>query len=241
MANDSKTGAPGSSEKIGLDDDALATSPTIYAPDAFAGHVVVVSGGAGGIGRATAWLLGRLGARVVIAGRKRDRLDALVSALAEREIAASGIVVDIRRPESVDALFDEVWETHGRLDLLINSAGGQFPQAAIDFSEKARNAGHRHQSQWHLVHDAGGRTPLARQQTAGLDRQYCRGDTPRPLWRRPHRCRARRCHRSEPESRRRVGAGSTSASTVSRPAPSKPRAGRSIRRKRGHNITGPIR
>ncbi|MEX3009606.1 SDR family oxidoreductase [Hoeflea sp. TYP-13] len=124
----------------GFDDTALATMPTVYAPDAFAGQVALISGGAGGLGRATAWLLGRLGAHVIVAGRSQEKLDALVATLKEHDIAASGIALDIRSPESVNDLFETVWEEHGRLDLLVNSAGGQFPQAAIDFTEKGWNA-----------------------------------------------------------------------------------------------------
>ena len=48
--------------------------------------------------------------------------------------------VEGREPEQVRALFDQVWSARGRLDLLVNSAGGQFPQAAIDFSVKGWNA-----------------------------------------------------------------------------------------------------
>jgi len=46
----------------------------------------------------------------------------------------------IREPEQVQALFRETWERYERLDVLVNSAGGQYPQAAIDFSVKGWNA-----------------------------------------------------------------------------------------------------
>ena len=48
--------------KSGLTDDELAVEPTVFAPDALNDQVFVVSGGAGGIGRAVAWLFARLGA-----------------------------------------------------------------------------------------------------------------------------------------------------------------------------------
>jgi citronellol/citronellal dehydrogenase len=102
--------------------------------------VVVLSGGAGGIGRAIAWLFARLGAHVVLVGRKQERLDALVSNVTGRKLKASAYAADIRDPDAVKALFDSVWKTHGRVDCLINSAGGQFPQPAIDFSVKGWNA-----------------------------------------------------------------------------------------------------
>src|SRR6267143_373966 len=126
--------------KPGLTDAELAIHPTVYAAEAFKGMVVVVSGGAGGIGRAIAWLFARLGAHVVVVGRNQAKLDALVADLTGRDLKASAYVADIREPEAVGALFDTVWTAHGRVDSLINSAGGQFPQAAIDFSTKGWNA-----------------------------------------------------------------------------------------------------
>ena len=130
----------GTAESFGLDDEALATHPTVYAPGAFAGQVVLVSGGAGGIGRAAAWLFARLGAHVVIAGRSEAKLASVVEAIAARGLEASAVTVDIREPDSVAQLFETVWSRHGRLDILVNSAGGQFPQPAIDFSQKGWNA-----------------------------------------------------------------------------------------------------
>ena len=123
-----------------LSDDDLFVHRTVFAPDALKDQVVVVSGGAGGIGRAIAILFARLGACVALVGRDRQKLDTLVARLAGNKLRASAHVADIRQPASVDDLFDAVWSAHGRLDGLINAAGGQFPQAAIDFSVKGWNA-----------------------------------------------------------------------------------------------------
>ena len=125
--------------KPGLTDAELAVHPTVFAADALEDSVVVVSGGAGGIGRAIAWLFARLGAHIVVVGRDRSKLDALVTQLAGRNLKASAYAADIREPDEVGALFDTIWATHGRIDNLINSAGGQFPQAALDFSIKGWN------------------------------------------------------------------------------------------------------
>lgn len=127
-------------DKIGLSDDDLAAHRTIYAPDAFTGQVVLISGAAGGLGRAAAWLFGRLGAKLVLSGRKQEKLDALAALLSEHGIDAMPVATDTRNSEDVTALFQRIKDGPGRLDLLINSAGGQFPQAAIDFSEKGWNA-----------------------------------------------------------------------------------------------------
>ena len=123
-----------------LSDDDLFVHRTVFAPDALKDQVVAVSGGAGGIGRAIAILFARLGACVALVGRDRQKLDTLVARLAGNKLRASAHVADIRQPASVDDLFDAVWSAHGRLDGLINAAGGQFPQAAIDFSVKGWNA-----------------------------------------------------------------------------------------------------
>jgi citronellol/citronellal dehydrogenase len=131
---------PSSLAKLGLTDAELAVHPTLFADGALKDQVVVVSGGAGGIGRAIAWLFARLGAHVALVGRDQAKLDALVSQMAERNLKASAHPADIREPDAVNALFDAIWTTHGRLDSLVNSAGGQFPQAAIDFSVKGWNA-----------------------------------------------------------------------------------------------------
>src|ERR1700722_9653707 len=101
---------PGSPAKPSLTDAELAIHPTVFAADALKDQVVVVSGGAGGIGRAIAWLFARLGA--------------LVAELARRELKASAYTADIREPEAVSALFDTIWTAQGRIDGLINSAGG---------------------------------------------------------------------------------------------------------------------
>jgi citronellol/citronellal dehydrogenase len=126
--------------KLGLTDGELAAHPTMFAADALKDQVVIVSGGAGGIGRAIAWLVARLGAHVAVVGRDGSKLDALVTQLAGRGLKASAHIADIREPDAVNALFDTIWAAHGRVDSLINSAGGQFPQAAIDFSVKGWNA-----------------------------------------------------------------------------------------------------
>ena len=125
--------------KSGLTDAELAVHPTVFAADALKERVVVVSGGAGGIGRAIAWLFARLGSHVVVVGRDRNKLDMLVSEMTARGLKASARTADIREPDAVSALFDAVWAAQGRLDILVNSAGGQFPQAAIDYSVKGWN------------------------------------------------------------------------------------------------------
>lgn len=100
----------------------------------FRDKVVLISGGATGIGRALVWIVARLGARVITCGRSADKLDLLRDELAEHGHQILAIPADIRKAEDVATLFGQVVAHHGQLDLLINNAGGQFPQSAIDIS-----------------------------------------------------------------------------------------------------------
>jgi NAD(P)-dependent dehydrogenase (short-subunit alcohol dehydrogenase family) len=129
-----------SEQSFMLGADELATLPTSLAKGLLADRVVIISGGGSGIGRATAWLAARLGARVVIGGRDPDKLARTTDAIVGYGLKCESVAVDIRSRSDVDALFHNTFSKHGRVDLLVNSAGGQFPQAAIDFSEKGWRA-----------------------------------------------------------------------------------------------------
>jgi citronellol/citronellal dehydrogenase len=100
------------------------------------GRVVVVSGAGTGLGRETALEMLRLGATVVGCGRRPEPL-AETAALAEALPGAfEHEVLDIREEERVDAFFDRLLERHGRLDVLVNNAGGQFLSPAEAISPK---------------------------------------------------------------------------------------------------------
>ena len=115
----------------------LAAHPTSFTVDFLKGQTVFVCGGGSGIGRATAWLAARLGARVILGGRTEEKLRSVADAINDRDgLSASLQVLDIRDSDSVERTFEVIGDQFGSLDLLINSAGGQFPQAAIDYSEK---------------------------------------------------------------------------------------------------------
>src|ERR1700733_11328764 len=125
----------------GMTASELALWPLSFRDDALAGQVCVVSGGGSGMGRAIAYVLTRLGAQVVICGRRAEKLEETAAGI-DRRLGKTVMTraMTIREPEQVQALFAETWERFGRLDVLVNSAGGQFPQAAIDFSVKGWNA-----------------------------------------------------------------------------------------------------
>ncbi len=124
-----------------MTDDQLATCPLSFKDDALAGQVCVVSGGGSGIGRAIAYVLTRLGAEVMICGRNSVKLEETAAGIKQhfgKTIRVKALT--IRDPEQVQDLFAETWASYGRVDVLVNSAGGQYPQAAIDFSLKGWNA-----------------------------------------------------------------------------------------------------
>jgi citronellol/citronellal dehydrogenase len=100
------------------------------------GRVIVVSGAGSGLGRATVLEMARLGATVVGCGRRTEPLDE-TSALAEGLPGAfESEGLDIRDDEGVDKFFDGVLERHGRIDTLVNNAGGQFLSPAEAISPK---------------------------------------------------------------------------------------------------------
>lgn len=120
---------------FGLDDAELATHATVFESGLCAGQVVLISGGGSGIGRASAYLYARLGARVVICGRRAEALAdtaAGIHAACGAEVLTQAMT--IRDPEQVAALIDRVWDECGGLDVLVNSAGGQFAQDSLDYS-----------------------------------------------------------------------------------------------------------
>jgi citronellol/citronellal dehydrogenase len=102
----------------------------IFAPGLLDGQVALVTGGGTGLGKAAAAELAACGARVVLAGRRGEVLDA---AAAEIGPAASTVVGDIREDAGAEAIVAAALERHGRLDVLVNNAGGQYfvPAEAI--------------------------------------------------------------------------------------------------------------
>jgi NAD(P)-dependent dehydrogenase (short-subunit alcohol dehydrogenase family) len=119
----------------------METKPeSIYREGLFEGRVALITGGGSGIGKSIAFELGRLGARVVIAARKVERLEA-----AAEELRAAGIETliapcNIRDEDQVEAAVQLAVSEFGRLDFLVNNAGGQFPSPAAHIRTKGWNA-----------------------------------------------------------------------------------------------------
>jgi citronellol/citronellal dehydrogenase len=114
----------------------MAERSKIFAPDLLAGRVCVVSGSGSGLGRASALELARLGATVVGCGRRAEPIAETTRMIRDMGASADHEAMDIRDEEAVDGFFDGVLERHGRLDVLVNNAGGQFLSPAEAISPK---------------------------------------------------------------------------------------------------------
>lgn len=108
-----------------------AESQRVFAPGVLTGQVALITGGGSGIGLATAREMIRIGAKVAICGRTAAKLEAAKAELGEACIA---LPCDIREPAQVEALVKQIIETWGRLDIVVNNAGGQFPSPAQHIS-----------------------------------------------------------------------------------------------------------
>jgi citronellol/citronellal dehydrogenase len=106
----------------------------IFVTDLLEGQVVLVTGGGSGLGRATAIELAACGAQVVVAGRRPEPLEETVALCEPGRCHA--VVCDIREEDQVERMVDEVLELHGRIDTLVNNAGGQYMTPAEDISKK---------------------------------------------------------------------------------------------------------
>jgi NAD(P)-dependent dehydrogenase (short-subunit alcohol dehydrogenase family) len=100
----------------------------------FDGRAAIVTGGGSGLGRAIALELGRLGASVVVAGRRREPLEGTVGLVEERGSRAYAQPTDVREPEDVDALVAAAVEQFGGVDVLVNNAAGNFVVRAEELS-----------------------------------------------------------------------------------------------------------
>jgi len=113
---------------------------SIFRPGLFEGKTVIITGGGSGIGRCTAHELASLGANVAIVGRKIEKLEKVCSEIIEDGGSATPHVCDIRIEEQVIATIDRVLQTNGRIDGLVNNAGGQFIAPTADISTKGFEA-----------------------------------------------------------------------------------------------------
>jgi citronellol/citronellal dehydrogenase len=114
---------------------------SIFRPNLFASKVTIVTGGGSGIGRCTAHELASLGARLALVGRKADKLEKVKAEIADTcGGEARCFPCDIRNETEVEATLRRVIETFGRIDHLVNNAGGQYVSPLESISQKGWEA-----------------------------------------------------------------------------------------------------
>lgn len=113
---------------------------SVFRADLFRGKAAIVTGGGSGIGRAIAHELAALGAQVVVSGRREEKLAAVVAEIEAVGGEAAFVAGDIRKDETIESLVDGCLARFGRIDALVNNAGGQFLQPAATISRKGWTA-----------------------------------------------------------------------------------------------------
>lgn len=109
---------------------------SVFRPGLFAGQTIVVTGGGSGIGRCTAHELAALGASPVLVGRKLAKLEATAAEIVGDGGQCSYHACDIREEAQVKATVAAILGERGRVDGLVNNAGGQFPAPLAAISQK---------------------------------------------------------------------------------------------------------
>ncbi len=106
----------------------------------FTGQVVIVTGASGGIGSALADKFAAAGADLILHGRKAETLEAKAQEIRALGRRAEVVTGNIKEPETAALLVATAVEKFGRIDILINNAGGNFAARLEDLSTNAWNA-----------------------------------------------------------------------------------------------------
>jgi 2,4-dienoyl-CoA reductase [(3E)-enoyl-CoA-producing], peroxisomal len=115
-------------------------SPAVFRSDLLAGRVALVTGGGTGIGLGIAKSLVDAGAEVAIASRNSQHLEPAAEQLRSGGARISAIESNVREPESVARMVEQVSQQHGRLDILVNNAAGNFYSPSATLSPNAWRA-----------------------------------------------------------------------------------------------------
>lgn len=94
-------------------------------------QVIVITGGTGVLGSSASKYLAEQGAKLVLLGRNKEKLDDLTEEIAKNEGTAVGFEADILSKKSLEEAKENVLKQYGQLDVLLNVAGGNMPGATI--------------------------------------------------------------------------------------------------------------
>jgi NAD(P)-dependent dehydrogenase (short-subunit alcohol dehydrogenase family) len=111
--------------------------PDLIAPFRLKGELAVVTGGARGIGRTSAIVLAQAGATAVIVDRDGDAAAKSANEIAESQLKAEAVTLDVTDDAAVGRSFAEIARAHGRFDVLINNAGTAVRQRALEVTREA--------------------------------------------------------------------------------------------------------
>ncbi len=113
---------------------------SVFSSELLSGKIAIITGGGTGIGKAIANQLGSAGASLVIAGRREEVLNSAEKEFLEKGYKVLSVPTDIREPDQVQRLVDNVVDRFGKIDILINNAGGQFPKKAEELTTNGWDA-----------------------------------------------------------------------------------------------------
>ncbi|HVT36827.1 MAG TPA: SDR family NAD(P)-dependent oxidoreductase, partial [Nevskiaceae bacterium] len=113
---------------------------SVFRPGLFQGQTIIVTGGGSGIGRCVAHELAALGAKVLITGRKLEKLEKTAAEIREDGGTVAHYAFDIRDEDAVKNAIKQMLADHGQIHGLVNNAGGQYPMPLAMINKKGWEA-----------------------------------------------------------------------------------------------------
>jgi citronellol/citronellal dehydrogenase len=125
-------------------------------------RVAIITGGGTGIGRATALKLAADGYKVAVCGRRPEPIEAVREEIVMGGGVCLSVSCDIREPDQVESFVSRVLDEGGRIDALVNNAGGQFTANAEDITLNGFRAVHRLavEAAWNMTREVANRAMI---------------------------------------------------------------------------------
>src|SRR4051794_18702403 len=126
--NAEKRSQSGKAQEPNVPDKATALLPELFSLE---GQVAVVTGSTGVLGGVMARGLAGAGAKVAVLGRRRDHAEAVIREIEAARGTAMPLVADVLDRKQLESVCESVLQEWGRLDILVNAAGGNMPVATL--------------------------------------------------------------------------------------------------------------